>query len=248
VDPGPPDCDDGNACTLDSCVEPTGCQHVAVSCDDGKADTTDVCDVQQGCLHFPVTTTTLPGTPAPSCRTDADCPVDACNLGPRCVAGACVAGTPRSCDDGNACTVDVCDAATGCAHVPIAGCCTTTADCPTAADACAPQTCGTDHICASHERTGLDGLVCACTRPIPSNCGDIPPSLTKRFKRGCALVTQAAAAPASERKLLSQAATLFGRAARAAAHARNVDPSCTGALKALLGDAHGRAESLMDEL
>ena len=43
----------------------------------------------------------------------------------------CRAGTPLNCDDGNPCTIDQCDAKTGCSHTPIAGCvpCRTAADC-----------------------------------------------------------------------------------------------------------------------
>lgn len=43
-----------------------------------------------------------------------------CVLGGSCQAGACV-GPARSCDDGNACTIDVCSPATGCSSTPAPG-------------------------------------------------------------------------------------------------------------------------------
>jgi hypothetical protein len=245
---GPPSCDDGDACTFDACVEPTGCTHTPVNCDDGKASTVDVCDVQQGCLHFLVQSSTSTTLPDSGYRTDADCADDACIAGRHCVAGTCTLGTRKSCDDGNACTVDVCDEATGCAHVPLGGCCTTDADCPAAVDPCAPETCGVDHICEPRPRTGLDGLVCACQQPLSTGCGTIPAGVTKRRQRGCALVTQAAATPGSERKLVAQAAAQFGRAVGAAAHAKGLSAACVSSLKALLGSAHGQAQTLIDQL
>ena len=51
-----------------------------------------------------------PGAPdpiAPQCVSDADCAaLNACLEGSWCDAGACVAGTPRPCDAGEACTLD----------------------------------------------------------------------------------------------------------------------------------------------
>ncbi len=48
------------------------------------------------------------------CRVDADCDggEDRC-LGVRCVEGACQAARPVKCDDGDPCTADTCDPATG---------------------------------------------------------------------------------------------------------------------------------------
>ncbi len=44
-------------------------------------------------------------------------PKSACVLNSQCLRGRCI-GQERSCDDGNACTVDVCNAATGCEFLP----------------------------------------------------------------------------------------------------------------------------------
>jgi hypothetical protein len=50
------DCDDGDACTIDSCVDATGvCSHANVDCDDGDPLTADSCDPATGCVHEPST-------------------------------------------------------------------------------------------------------------------------------------------------------------------------------------------------
>ncbi|TMB19732.1 MAG: hypothetical protein E6J59_11080, partial [Deltaproteobacteria bacterium] len=66
-----------------------------------------------------------------------------CNGAETCGGAAgCQPGTPPSCDDGNACTVDGCDPQSGCTHDPIPGCvpCTTAADCNDG-NACTTDTC-----------------------------------------------------------------------------------------------------------
>ena len=62
-----------------------------------------------GCVEEPLPdgTTCHPGT--------------RCLTGASCQAGRCV-GTPVRCDDGNACTVDVCSPETGCEHLPAPPC------------------------------------------------------------------------------------------------------------------------------
>lgn len=56
-----------------------------------------------------------------------------CMTGETCSAsGACVGGSPRSCDDGDACTTDSCDEmGRTCRHVPIAGWCHISGTCRT---------------------------------------------------------------------------------------------------------------------
>jgi hypothetical protein len=100
------DCDDGNACTDDSCVAGT-CSYGdnLDPCDDGNACTTiDVCD-SGICLGFA----------ALNCDNGAFCDgVESCDptLG-------CQAGTAPAVDDGVACTVDSCDeAADAVVHTP----------------------------------------------------------------------------------------------------------------------------------
>jgi FtsP/CotA-like multicopper oxidase with cupredoxin domain len=53
------------------------------------------------------------------CVSDGDCgDGDVCNGVETCVGEECLADDPLDCDDGNACTIDSCDAALGCVHTP----------------------------------------------------------------------------------------------------------------------------------
>jgi hypothetical protein len=47
-------CDDGNACTVDSCDPQSGCQTAPLSCDDGDVCTQDACDPATGCTTTPL--------------------------------------------------------------------------------------------------------------------------------------------------------------------------------------------------
>ncbi len=144
-------CDDGNACTKDSCDGKTGaCAHDAAifagdPCDaDGSACT--VADTCAGgicakgkalaCDDNNVCTTDScdPKTGCVFSHAAGTCEDgDACTVGDSCAKGVCVTGKTKSCDDGKACTTDACDSKTGgCAATPIPGCggfCAKDADC-----------------------------------------------------------------------------------------------------------------------
>ncbi|MBN8613603.1 MAG: hypothetical protein J0L92_23610 [Deltaproteobacteria bacterium] len=101
--------------------------------------------------------------PAESCTgTSGACPADVrspngtscadgdlCNGDELCMAGACTGLTPRVCDDGDVCTAESCDALTGCASMPIAGCCHTDADCDDL-NACTIDRCSAPGGACSH--------------------------------------------------------------------------------------------------
>lgn len=73
------DCDDGDACTIDSCDPATGsCHHEPLDCDDGDACTVDSCDPVAGCLYENVCQ--CGGNRAP-CSSDADCCSGNCRRG-----------------------------------------------------------------------------------------------------------------------------------------------------------------------
>ncbi len=97
-------CDDGVACTLDSCDPTSGCGHVtqSASCDDGNVCTADVCDAKLDCQHSAVGgSCALPG--------DVSCSADTC------VAGACQAGAVAStCIIGGGCITSGALTAEGC--------------------------------------------------------------------------------------------------------------------------------------
>ena len=99
-------CDDGNACTTDTCDPASGeCRHTDTPCDDSNPCTIDNCDPRSGgCNHFPYDGAVCDdGNP--------------CTSGDVCRSAACT-GTPLNCDDGDPCTIDSCDQASGaCTHV-----------------------------------------------------------------------------------------------------------------------------------
>ena len=100
---------DNVACTDDTCSNGT-CTHIAnASICAGKttACTLGVCDLSNGCVAVPSDVTT-------ACNTDGNvCTLEHCGN----KNGACeTASAMLSCDDGIGCTLDACDAITGCSH------------------------------------------------------------------------------------------------------------------------------------
>ncbi|MBN2494220.1 MAG: trypsin-like serine protease [Deltaproteobacteria bacterium] len=103
----PPDCDDGEPCTRDSCDPGRGCQHTAVadgtSCGEGnKCDSQAIC--QSGVCFA--------GNPI-DCSDDNLCTDERCDPAVGCVY------PPTDCDDRNPCTDDDCDRSTGCLHAMV---------------------------------------------------------------------------------------------------------------------------------
>jgi hypothetical protein len=145
-------CDDGNACTDDTCDAAGGCKYEYAtgpcsddacktgqtcvdgqcqggkvkSCNDNNPCTADSCD-DTGCQHKPLTGGCDDG--------------NACTQGDSCATGTC-AGTAKSCDDGNPCTDDTCDsgATGGCKNTPTAGTCDDGSKC-TQNDGCTNGSC-----------------------------------------------------------------------------------------------------------
>ena len=187
------DCNDSNLCTLDNCDGQNGCVHVANSqacddgnactigdgcmggacvgtkklCDDGNGCTSDSCDMAKGCT----------ATNSSALCSDGD----ACTTGDTCAGGKCGAGKPVNCDDGDFCTVDACDSATGkCNNVPAgAQVCDDGKFCT--ADACDTKL-GCQHTYTTAKCE--DGNLCAagdacnfgnCKAGAALNCGDNNP-------------------------------------------------------------------------
>lgn len=143
-------CDDGNACTSDSCDANGDCTHEPVNCDDGNRCTRDLCDEATGCL-----TVADDGT---ACDDGNACTsADAC-AGTTCqgtvIPGCCT--TNGDCDDGAPCTVDACrdgsctNEPTDCAVADkcLAGFCDATGTCDTAPVSCDDSNVCTDDACA----------------------------------------------------------------------------------------------------
>lgn len=98
-------CSDGNACTAnDICADGFCAPGGGVFCDDDNPCTSDWCDPLSGCVHK---------------LNDSPCSDgDVCTLDDHCHLGDCISSAALVCDDGNSCTDDACDGATGCQFVP----------------------------------------------------------------------------------------------------------------------------------
>jgi hypothetical protein len=123
---GPLNCDDTNGCTDDSCNPASGCVNTnntdpcsdgnacttsdtcgggncnggsLLSCDDTNGCTDDSCDPASGCVN--------------TNNTDPCSDGNACTEGDICAGGSCSSGGPVTCDDGFACSTDVCDEGVG---------------------------------------------------------------------------------------------------------------------------------------
>ena len=148
-------CDDGNKCTKDDACFDGKCKGVAIECDDTNPCTTDACQPGVGCVS-----TNIDGVP---CDDGA-----LCTLNDSCKGGACQAGVPKSCDDSNACTLDLCHKASGdCINSPTTDACDD-GDICTVGDAC------------------KDG---ACAAGAPKSCDDNLPCTTDSCKAGVGCVS-----------------------------------------------------------
>ncbi|HKO91989.1 MAG TPA: DNRLRE domain-containing protein, partial [Polyangiaceae bacterium] len=106
------DCSDGNVCNgQETCAGAAGAPVCANQSpplvDDGNPCTLDACDPTLGVSHTPA--------PAGSDCTDGDL----CNGAEACDGtGSCTEGEPPPLDDGDVCTLDVCDPEAGVSHPP----------------------------------------------------------------------------------------------------------------------------------
>lgn len=178
-----PNCNDGDPCTVDACVndriDPPGagygtgyCQHTNIcfgcidngDCADGDTCTVDTC-VDGVCQHD-----TIVGC----CHTDPDCDDGEVCTDDACVAGTC-SNTPvtncchidADCDDADPCTDDLCNTSNRCENTAIPDCCHVDADCDDS-DNCTLERCRTDHTCET-TWTGTPGLNCCNT---DTDCSD----------------------------------------------------------------------------
>ncbi len=168
----PKTCDDGDACTVDKCIDGGACKNLAQKCDDGNPCTDDTCDQLTGCKQPP-----QPGAKCGTGTCDAAGKCQGCE--PKCVAGSCedgcggvcagtcddgdactttdtcvanggCQGAALSCDDGNQCTKDTCDKATGCQYASFVA-----------------PTCSDDDFCTQNDKCVDGGCV-----GTPNSCDD----------------------------------------------------------------------------
>ncbi len=156
-------CDDNNACTVSDKCAGGGCAGTTKVCNDGNACTNDGCDLAIGCT---VTNNTGICPNATLCVTSATCDG----------AGNCVATASVNCDDGNPCTTDACDGATGkCGHTALnAGACDDGNACTTG-EACLAGVCtaavtvtNVSTIAGNGTTGGQDGVGTGATFTAPN--------------------------------------------------------------------------------
>ncbi len=145
---------------------PVGCVADA-ECDDAISCTTDTC-LAGACRHTP--------------QDDACSDGDTCNGAERCDLQAdCMPGAPVACpDDGNPCTSDICDPASGSCGMPTPGACDD-GDACTAADRCAAGICdgGPRRTCPDDGNPCTadvcDAATGRCGIPVVGSCNDGDP-------------------------------------------------------------------------
>ena len=181
-------CDDGESCTADNCDPVAGCTFEPVdngtSCDDGTTCTeADRC-VAGACAGDAIDCDDGNPCTANGCGEDGLCfsevlvgascsDGNACTTGDTCNEdGSCGGGTPRVCDDGNECTIDICDPFVGCAYVPnLSPCCTGTVSVCDDGDPCTTDLCDAETGgCAYVSNTAVCDDGNACT--ADDQCGD----------------------------------------------------------------------------
>ncbi len=144
-------CTDGNACTVgDTCGGGVCIAGKKTVCDDGSTCTSDSCDKTSGLCGFD-------GSSQENDPCDGDGSV--CTAGDKCVAGKCKLGSAKNCDDLNGCTVDACDAKTGCTHQNNSDPCEFEGSACTPADVCQNGGCslGPKKDCDDKNPCTLDG-------------------------------------------------------------------------------------------
>jgi hypothetical protein len=152
-------CEDGSACTVDTCDPLAGCRRTSLDCNDGDLCTIDTCNPTTGCAHAPRI-----------CNDDNLCTFDTCQP----ATGLC-AFTWDSCNDGDRCTEDSCDPLTGCMNVPIncsdGDACTVDA-CEPSTGSCvyAPKSCDDGNACTVDSCS----VVLGCDN-APIECDDYDP-------------------------------------------------------------------------
>ena len=178
--------------------------------------TADSCDPSAGCVNAPVAM-------GASCDDG-----DACTMADACDgAGACAGGGSVSCDDGNPCTADLCDPATGCASAPVAS----------------GTACGDGDVCNGDEVCDGAG-VCVMGTPLACDDGNACTADACDALSGCANDPVAAGTSCDD----GDACTLDDACDGAGRCGGTIDPTCSDAGVPDAGvdvDAGGDADAAM---
>lgn len=139
-------CPDANPCNGDEICDGNGAcvANPAPICDDDNPCTNDGCTPATGCTHMPL-------ADGASCSDD-----DVCNGVEICMTGMCSPSPALNCDDMDPCTIDSCDAMSGCASAP----------------APAGSSCSDGDPCNGAETCDAAGT---CAAGPPPDCDDLNP-------------------------------------------------------------------------
>ncbi|KAM9990402.1 hypothetical protein ACTFIY_006439 [Dictyostelium cf. discoideum] len=167
----PKNCSDGDACSDPSCVSGGICMLTPVNCDDGDDCTFDSCSSTVGCIHTNISNCV-------ECQNIACITTDFCNVKICTNNGTTCDIVPKTCDDGDSCTIDSCISPSGaCQHEPIANCVNCGGNQCLTTDFCLPLTCGPDGVtCAVEPKKCDDFNPCtfdSCISP-QGDCGHSP--------------------------------------------------------------------------
>jgi cysteine-rich repeat protein len=200
----PPNCDDSDICTDDSCAPATGCVNTnnTAPCDDGNACTTNDTCSGGACAGGPPPNcddsdvcTDDSCAPATGCvNTNNTAPCDdgnACTTNDTCSGGACAGGPPLNCDDSDICTDDSCVPVTGCVHTNNTASCDDGNVCTTE-DSCLDGACSGslppcdalgDVDCDGNPATPVDAQVILCLDVQRCVDADVPPPCDQPTER-----------------------------------------------------------------
>lgn len=183
------DCDDGEACTLETCGVGGVCEYTPL---DARCPAGESCVVGRGCVSG------MSCTSAAECDDSIACTVDTCGVGgvcrhmeldelctdpgmPTCdsTMGGCVRGSgcasAADCDDSIACTIDSCSASRMCTHTPMDSLCMpgetcrVTTGCFMNMDCTTPADCDDGNFCNGAERCDTKF---GCMPGTPPACND----------------------------------------------------------------------------
>ncbi len=185
---GVPDaCDDGVACTDDTCVAPRGCQHAP---NDTHCATGSHCNATTGCQFAGACDTTSNCMPTPGTCETVQCSTDraTCIRASSCMAGQVCCGSqcvPDACSDGNVCTDDVCNPTTStCIHTQAARGCDDLDPC-TMNDTCVAGTCVGMPLNCNDSNECTDDLCSSGTCVHPYNAVSCTPVNTCALSGTC---------------------------------------------------------------
>jgi len=184
-------CTNPNACAVPSCDPTLGCVSTVLNCDDGNRCTNKTCDPYLGCQYKPIS---CPSSDFFTSQQYKSNPAAYNCLQFKCDPTVGCTSYNKTCDDGNICTADSCNATNGnCINTPIT--------CPTSNNKCIIPSCDYRVGCLNTTKNCDDNNFCtndSCD-PTTGNCINIPlictipsdkcyNSVCSNSSRGCILI------------------------------------------------------------